>query len=513
MKCQIVLFTLSLLWNCAVSETCVTPLGASSTCKSLYDCKTLLSAFEQRPLRNDVVSFLRQSQCGFEGYVPRVCCGPLPSQKPTTTAAPQTTKPTLIFGGAVDPVSSEDSLPAPSGQCGKDSNGDRIYGGQFTDLGEFPWMALLGYLTKENKMSYQCGGVLINKRYVLTAAHCTVGEIENAVGKLQSARLGEYDIQTDVDCIDGECADPHQEIAVMAAYPHPGFVDGKVNREDDIALVRLAQRVKYTDFVQPICLVDTSLRLDAGTDVFVAGWGKTLLGTRSPVKLKLGMPIFNKSDCLKKYNKVGAMLTDKQICAGGAFAEDACRAKVFFPLTFILFEAICTGIYGKIVYEAEFSEDFKSCKGFENKNIKCDSFKLGVVGGNEEEYSNLGVNGELEMLRSVENGYSINLEVWKLLDIGKEFSFASVGDICKSIKNEDAPWYPLIQSMNVSDCPIPAKTYSISDLLISLEFAKDLLCLEFCGEYEVLFSVLDEKEEQLSCYVLGISITEVETDD
>ncbi|CAK1600806.1 unnamed protein product [Parnassius mnemosyne] len=331
MKCHIVVFGLSFLWNHVFSETCTTPLGERSDCISLYKCNDLLAAFEERPLKNEVISFLRQSQCGFEGYVPRVCCGPLPTERSTSRPIPLTTRATLT-NMKVDPVSPEDSLPAPQDICGIDTNGDRIYGGQFTDLDEFPWMALLGYKTKENKMTYQCGGVLINKRYVLTAAHCVVGEIEQAVGKLSSARLGEYDIQTDIDCIDRDCADPYQEIPVISAHAHPGFVDGKKNREDDIALARLAQRVKYTYYVQPICLVDNSLRLDVGSDVFVAGWGKTLAGTRSPVKLKLGMPIFNKAECLNKYKKLGAILTDKQICAGGAFAEDACRGDSGGPL-------------------------------------------------------------------------------------------------------------------------------------------------------------------------------------
>ncbi|XP_013136905.1 PREDICTED: serine protease easter-like [Papilio polytes] len=332
MKCQIAVLCLSLLWSYVVSESCKTPLGVTSKCVSLYDCKELVSAFETRPLPSSVVSFLRQSQCGFEGYVPRVCCGPIPSTRPTTTVPPPRTTKAPVAPGVIDPVVPEDSYPAPQDKCGIDTNGDRIYGGQFTDLDEYPWMILMGYLTKEGKMSYQCGGVLVNNRYGLTAAHCVVGEIESAVGKLKSARLGEYDIQSEIDCIDKECADPYQEVPIMSTFPHPGFVDGKINREDDIAVVRFSQRVKYNYFVQPICLVDPNLRLAEGSDVYVAGWGKTLLGTRSPVKLKLGMPIFNKSKCFEKYKKVGAELTDKQICAGGAFAEDACRGDSGGPL-------------------------------------------------------------------------------------------------------------------------------------------------------------------------------------
>lgn len=41
--------------------------------------------------------------------------------------------------------SDDDAIPSRRGECGEDTNGDRIYGGQFTELDEFPWMALLGY--------------------------------------------------------------------------------------------------------------------------------------------------------------------------------------------------------------------------------------------------------------------------------------------------------------------------------------------------------------------------------
>ncbi|XP_045495182.1 phenoloxidase-activating enzyme 1-like [Colias croceus] len=330
MKCLIVIFGLTLLGKDTLSQSCRTPLGSQSNCISLYDCPQLLSAFQQRPLLNNVVIFLKQSQCGFDGYTPKVCCGPLPPQtNPSqTTSRP---RPAQVPDGTVDGSVQEDSYPAPRGSCGID-NGDRIFGGQITDLDEFPWMSLLGYRTKSGKLTYQCGGVLINHRYVLTAAHCVTGEIETAVGKLATVRLGEYNTQTDVDCLGNDCADPPQELLVQAAYPNPGFSDKKTNREDDIALVRMATRARYTGFVQPICLPDSSQRLSSGSSVYVAGWGKTLNGKSSQVKLKLGLPIYDKQDCVSKYNTLNARLTDKQICAGGVFAEDACKGDSGGPL-------------------------------------------------------------------------------------------------------------------------------------------------------------------------------------
>nr|ADF43208.1 prophenoloxidase activating proteinase 1 [Biston betularia] len=334
MRKQVLLFV-SVFWSCVYSQSCVTPLGNPSECVALYDCPNLLNAFEQSPLPSRIINFLRQSQCGFEGYTPKVCCGPLPqtnnnNEQPTTQASQLIHN--NIDPSQMDPVHDDDSRPAPRNMCGIDTNGDRIYGGQITDLDEFPWMCLMGYRTRTNTMTYQCGGVLVNKRYVLTAAHCITGQIETKVGTLTTVRLGEYDIQSPVDCIDNNCADPPQEIPVQVAVPHPGYKDKNRNRNDDIGLVMLSRRANYNYYVQPICLVSSNDGVEVGSDVYVAGWGKTLNGKNSPVKLKLGMPIFDHNECVNKYQTLSATITNKQLCAGGVFSKDSCTGDSGGPL-------------------------------------------------------------------------------------------------------------------------------------------------------------------------------------
>lgn len=60
----------------------------------------------------------------------------------------------------------------------------RIYGGEDADIDEFPWLAMLEYENFRGERKFSCGGSLVNNRYVVTAAHCVVGEVEKKEGTL-----------------------------------------------------------------------------------------------------------------------------------------------------------------------------------------------------------------------------------------------------------------------------------------------------------------------------------------
>merc|ERR1712183_453184 len=73
-------------------------------------------------------------------------------------------------------------------ECGDlKSHAGFILGGNETRLGEYPFLSLLGKTKKEGSgIFWHCGGTLLNKWYVLSAAHCGP--------TVEFVRLGEWEV-------------------------------------------------------------------------------------------------------------------------------------------------------------------------------------------------------------------------------------------------------------------------------------------------------------------------------
>ncbi|KAJ8928424.1 hypothetical protein NQ314_019013 [Rhamnusium bicolor] len=153
-----------------------------------------------------------------------------------------------------------DALPLLD--CGIVKINGRITGGKEAYLGQFPWMARLGYedLRDSNKIKFNCGASLIHPYYVLTAAHC-IHELEN---RIKVVRLGENFADTYEDCENGICAPPFQDIDIEKLIINPKY--NFESAKNDIALIH---------FVRPICLPYGQLLENTyvSQTVEIAGWG------------------------------------------------------------------------------------------------------------------------------------------------------------------------------------------------------------------------------------------------
>jgi len=188
--------------------------------------------------------------------------------------------------------------------------GGRIVGGEAAHHGEFPHQIAL--LRGGVGGSLMCGGSLVNRNHVLTAAHCCDGQhAGNLAVQVGSNRLNHVD-------------EDQADIAVKHVTMHENYDDWTLS--NDICMLRLDSNADLSsDYIGAIAMPEAGEEYEEGTICTVTGWGTTSEGGSLANKLqKVEVPVVSDANCRSSYGD--EEITDSMICAGLAEGgKDSCQ--------------------------------------------------------------------------------------------------------------------------------------------------------------------------------------------
>jgi len=177
---------------------------------------------------------------------------------------------------------------------------------------------------------YLCGGSVINNWWILTAAHCLV----NAQANQTTVRAGS---------IFRTSNDSNAEFrSVSRVFSHPSYQPGVPISPGDIALLRLASPLVYTDTLQPICLPVANVDVTQFKVCVVTGFGSTSFsGYLSETLLQGKMDPMTQSACneafqtVENFKPLPTNVYNFSFCAGSdptAFGVNPCYGDSGGPL-------------------------------------------------------------------------------------------------------------------------------------------------------------------------------------
>lgn len=191
----------------------------------------------------------------------------------------------------------------------------RIVGGVEATPHSWPWQVSMKY--SGYNWQHWCGASVLYPHWVITAAHCVHGYGPASNFKIV---LGEHDRLEDEGM--------EEELEVKEIIIHDDFDSG--TNDNDIALFRLPEDVRFNRYIKPICLPNVDV--EENVLCIATGWGDTRSTGKETVLNQVYVPVISRIQC-NQPNWYGGQVTDNMICAG--FPEgrkDACQGDSGGPL-------------------------------------------------------------------------------------------------------------------------------------------------------------------------------------
>ena len=204
-------------------------------------------------------------------------------------------------------------VPAFTGECGlppisPNVLGGRVGGGHEAKPHSWPWQVSL----QRSGGRHYCGGSFINDQWILSAAHCA-GFNDDGAGVIE---IGAHSLSGN---------DTFQRIlSPEQVIPHESF--SWYTLDFDFMVIKLSERVEFSDHIQPVCLPEITQRVEGGTHCYTSGWGSLeLMGETPDLLQQVMLPVVSEEMCMEEeywgnFSAPGYDLTvtDNMMCGGYA---------------------------------------------------------------------------------------------------------------------------------------------------------------------------------------------------